>query len=165
MTNIGLRQKSNKKKRGFATSHGLCLPRLEPRIPHPSGGVWSTFISRTTWRPCGRCLCRLGLTDSRGSHPLGLCLASPCDYNIPYPSPCVNTFLKKIKKFFSWRKSNKCSIAEQMFDCRTNVRLPAGRVLVLPNGRPARMLVSTNTLPARTLGITNIKPDPPTSPH
>jgi len=32
--------------------------------------AWFTFVFRTNSAPCGRCLCRFGLTDSHGSHPL-----------------------------------------------------------------------------------------------
>ena len=89
----------------LTTPLGSCLPRLEPRVPLPSSGVWFTFVYRTTWRPCDRGLCRGRLTDSHGSHPhlFGLLGFAP------HPSflivlyhrfTCLSTLFSKKRNFF-----------------------------------------------------------------
>lgn len=85
-----------KKKRGLATSHGLCshTPRV-PKFHTRARDVWLTFISRATWRPRGERT--LSVADSYTPYlwALGTSLLPYfplCNYILAYSGENVNTF-------------------------------------------------------------------------
>ena len=98
------RGRSAKKKRGLATSHGLCshTPRV-PKFHTRARDVWLTLISRATWRPRGERT--LSVADSYTPYlwALGTSLLPYfplCNYILAYSGENVNTFFKIFLKNF-----------------------------------------------------------------